>query len=675
MIGRENEIRNYRDRVGAFTVLMIVAMCVLIARLFFLQILKGDDLRKFSESNRLKKERLSPTRGVIYDRQGRVIVDNRAAFDVILLSQYYPFTPEVDARLAKAVQMEPKELEKRLSKARKSKTFHPVLLKADVSKDVVAAITMDAEGFPGIDVEATVQRRYPYGEMAAQLLGYIGEVDTSDLKADPKMELGDTIGKMGLERTYDAILRGRNGIGYVEVDARGRRRLTTEGQRLLGYVNREDPHPGDDLHLTLDIDLETAASHAMESRGFSGSVVALDPRSGEVLALVNSPAYHPGKISGREIDAEMWRALSQSENRPLRNRAIQDHYPPGSTFKLFIALAAMKEGIVNKNMTVNCKGGMKFGTRRFNCWKTHGTIDFVGAIRESCDVFFYQLGIQLGIDKIAYYARLFGFGARTGFSLSGEQRGHIPDSEWKQKRFNEAWQPGETLSVSIGQGFVDVTPIQMVNAYAAIGNEGFLYKPYLIRRIERNDGQLVKEFKPELIRKIDMDASVFGPVKEGLFEVVNSMRGTGVRSKSVKTALSGKTGTAQVRAFTNIMSTKCETMPYKDRHHGLFVGYAPKDNPEIAVVAIAEHSCHGSLAGPVVKEVVEAYFDKQASLMAGPTPTGEPVSANPALVKQAGVGAAGGGPPSDAPDAAGATGSRRVATPPMPTKIDETREE
>jgi penicillin-binding protein 2 len=656
LIGRENEIRNYRDRVGLFTVLMIAAMSVLISRLFFLQILNGEDLRRFSESNRLKKERLAPTRGVIYDRQGRVIVDNRAAFDVILLSQYYPFTPEVDARLAKALQMPPEELEKRLSKARKSKTFHPVLLKADVPKDVVAAISMDAEGFPGIDVEATVQRRYPYGEMAAQLLGYIGEVDTSDMRGNAALQLGDTIGKMGLERTFDKDLRGVNGIGYVEVDARGRRRLTQEGQRLLGYVTREDPQPGDNLHLTIDIDLEAAAAAAMEARQFYGSVVAMDPRSGEVLALVNTPAYHPGKISGREVDSEIWRALSQSEHRPLRNRAIQDHYPPGSTFKLFLALAALKEGIATKNTTVNCRGGMKFGSRRFNCWKTHGTVDFVGAIRESCDVFFYQMGIQLGIDRIAEYARLFGFGSQTGIGVSGEQKGHIPDSVWKQKRFNEPWQPGETLSVAIGQGYVDVTPIQLVSAFAAIGNEGFLYRPHLIRRVEKTSGQLVKEFTPELLRRIELDPAVFGAVKDGLFEVVNNMKGTGIRSRSVKTVLSGKTGTSQVRAFANIMSKKCEKMDYKDRHHGWFVGYAPRDNPEIAVVAIAEHSCHGSLAGPVVKDVVEAYFDKKASLVAGPSLAPVPMKTIQ--------------PVSNTADQ-----NRRVATPALPTTVDETREE
>lgn len=615
MIGRENEARGYRDRVGMFTLLAGAAMAVLVIRLFFLQVISGDDLRRFSESNRLKKERLSPTRGTLYDRDGKVVVDNRAAFDVILLSQYYPFTPEIDARLAKAIQMPKEELEKKLAKAKKSKTFHPVLLKADVSKEVIAALTMDAEGFPGVDIEATVQRRYPFGEMAAQLLGYTGEVDNGDLKHDAKLQLGDSIGKMGLERTYDSFLRGVNGTGYVEVDARGKRRLTSEGQKLLGYVNREDPKPGDNIHLTLDVDLESTASQAMDSRGFAGSVVALDPRTGEILALVNSPAYNPGLISGREIDADIWKSLSQNENRPLRNRAIQDHYPPGSTFKLFLALAALSEGIANKDTTVHCKGGMQFGSRRFNCHKVHGVIDFVGAIRESCDVFFYQMGIQLGIDRIAQYARAFGLGSKTGLHILGEQKGNIPDSAWKLARYKEPWQPGETLSVAIGQGYVDVTPIQLVTAFSAIGNKGFLYRPYLVRKIEKPNGEIVKEYKPELTRKIDIKSENFDLVKEGLYQVVNAPGGTAGRSRSKKTILSGKTGTVQVKSFANIMAAHCGALPYKDRHHGWFVGYAPKDNPEIAVVAIAEHSCHGGSAGPVVKEVVEAYFDKRAGLL------------------------------------------------------------
>lgn len=612
MIGRDTELRQYQDRLGNVYWVMGIALLALLSRLFFLQILRGPDFRRWSESNRLKKERLASTRGRILDRNGQIIVENRAAFDVILLSQYYPFDPATNIRLAEALGMPIRDLEKRLGKAERTRSFHPVLLKADVSRDVIAAIEMDAEGFPGIDIEATVQRRHPYRDLGAQMLGYIGEVGPADLEKNSALQLGDTIGKMGIEKTYDDVLRGSNGVGYVEVDARGRRRLTTEGQKLLGYVNRVDPKPGKTLRLTLDVELEKVAADAMRSRAIKGAIVAMDPNSGEVLAMVNEPSYDPEMVSAREIDTELWRTLVTSEHRPLRNRAIQDHYPPGSTFKLIVALAALAEGIVTPETSVNCKGFLKFGSRKFHCWHTHGTVDFAAAIQRSCDVFFYQLGIQLGIDTLAKYARLFGFGARSGFPVAGEAAGLIADSAWKLKRFREPWQPGETLSVAIGQGFVDVTPLQLVAAYAAIGSEGFLYRPFLVSEVLGEDGKPEKSFQPQLVRKIGIDAGHFKTVKEGLLEVVKS--GTGVRARSQWTSVAGKTGTAQVRTFSNIKSVKCEDLPYDDRDHGWFVGYAPTEKPEIAVVAIAEHSCHSAVAAPLVKEVVEFYLKKKRML-------------------------------------------------------------
>jgi penicillin-binding protein 2 len=464
------------------------------------------------------------------------------------------------------------------------------------------------------------------GDFASQLLGYIAEADPSEIKRNRKAKLllGDYIGKAGLERQYDTLLRGTNGVGYVEVDAMGRRKLANvDSTKLLGYVTQTDPVPGTDIQLTIDADLEKVAAEGFRSRGFRGSVVAVDPRSGEVLAMVNEPSYDPALISTREIDSRVWQQLSTNKERPLRNRAVQDHFPPGSTFKIFMALAGLNEKILNPSTTVNCPGFMQFGNRRFHCWKKHGTVDFIKAIRESCDVFFYQAGIQLGIDTIAKYARLYGLGAPTGIQLPAEQKGLIPDSVWKEKTYNQPWHPGETVSVSIGQGYVATTPLQLVNAFAAVGNGGFLYRPYLVRRIASEDGAPSKETKPHLIRKIEIPTELVEKVKEGLFEVVNRPGGTAVRSFSPLTPISGKTGTAQVRAT---VKKKCEQLDVADRHHGWFVGYAPRENPEIAVVAIAEHSCHGSAPGPVVKEVIEAYFKKKNAPpeVYGPFPVGTP---------------------------------------------------
>lgn len=616
MIGREDEIREYRTRIPIFLSLAIVGLVVLCLRLFYLQILRGDDLRKFSDANRLKKEKLFSLRGGIYDREGRVIVDNRASFDVVLFPQYYHFNESTNTLLAKALRADPADLNRRLSRAAKAKTFRPVLLKAKVDKEIIAAIETNVGAFAGIDIEANIQRRYPYQELAAQVLGYIGEVETRDIQNDvlKQLQLGDYIGKMGIERTYDSFLRGVNGVGYVEVDAMGRRRKTEGAEKLLGFVAQTESIPGDDLYLTLDLDLELAAANAMKKRQFKGSVVALDPRNGEVLALVNYPSYDPGSISGREVDAKTWALLREDRDRPLRNRAIQDHYPPGSVFKIFPALAGLAEGKVNLSTTVQCNHQMRYGNRTVQCWKRHGSVDFLRAIRESCDIFFYQLGDELGVDVIAKYSRLFGLGEKTGMRISGEQKGLIPDSEWKMKVFSEKWYPGETLSVVIGQGYVASTPLQLVTAYSAVANGGFVFRPFLVKRIEARGGEKLKEYQPELIRKIEIAPEAIQQVKEGLFQVTNVPSGTAYLSgRSQQVVISGKTGTAQVRRFSDIKKVKCDALPVKDRHHGWFVGYAPRDNPEISVVTIAEHSCHGYAAAQVVREVIETYWLKKQS--------------------------------------------------------------
>ena len=622
MIGREDEVREFRQRVWGFQALLIFFWLILVMRLGYLQIFRGDDLRKFSEANRLKNEKLFPTRGIIFDRNGKVIVDNRAAFDVVLLSQYYKSNPENNARLAKALNYSPEEMEKRLQKMGRARSYIPVLLRADVSKEIIAAVETHYPSLLGVDIEATVQRRYPFKEVASQLLGHISEVDNRDIQQDSKkiLQLGDYIGRMGLERYYDSELRGVNGIGYVEVDATGRRRKVEGAEKLLGFVAQTEPVPGNNLYLTLDVDLEIAAANSLKKNKYNGSVVAIDPRSGEVLALVNEPGFEPESISGREIDPKVWSNLRNNKERPLRNRAIQDIYPPGSTFKLFMAIAALAEGKATRQTSHYCNGGMSFGNRRFNCWKTHGPTDFVKSIRESCDVYYYNLGISLGPDVIAKYARLFGLGQPTEIKLPGEQRGLIPDTQWKQERFKDVWHPGETLSIAIGQGYISATPMQLANAYAAIGNGGFLYKPFLVKKIEKRNGELIKEFHPELKRKIEIPQEVFEAVKEGLYQVANAPGGTAIVSgHSKKVAISGKTGTAQVRAFSDIMRMKCESMPTKDRHHGWFVGYAPRENPEIAVAVIAEHSCHGTSAAPIVRDVIEAYFDKKNPPTPDPT--------------------------------------------------------
>jgi len=617
MIGREDEVREYRDRAMWLVGFVLVAFSLILSRLVYLQIIKGAELARFSEANRLKKERLLPMRGVVYDREGKVIADSRAAFDVVLFPQFYPFDKATNERLAKVVELKMDELNKRLDKAKQGPRYYPNVIRADVSKDVIAAIEMDAQGFPGVDVEATVQRRYPHGELGAQLMGYISEINNKDLAKDKKgvLEKGDYIGRMGLEKTYDSYLRGVNGVGYVEVDSRGRRRKTEGTEKLFGFVSRTEPRPGKSIHLTIDLDLQKAAHQAMQERGFYGAVVVLDPRSGEVLASLSEPSYQPEILSGRELDPEVWAKWAENIDRPMRNKVIQDTYSPGSTFKTFMAVAGLAENIVNVNSKVNCTGGWFFGNRRFSCWKKHGLVDFHRAVKESCDVYFYQMSAQMGIDTIAKYARMFGFGARTEIEMgANEQRGLIPDTEWKKQRFNDIWHPGETLSVAIGQGYVTTTPLQLGLAYSSLANEGFVYRPYVLKRVEGLQGETLEEAHRELIRKIDLKPEYFKATKAGLKDVVNTPGGTAYMSRSKLIEYAGKTGTVQVKNFADIMSVKCERIERKFRHHGWFVGFAPIDNPEIVVATIAEHACHGSSAAPIARAVIDTYFKKQRGI-------------------------------------------------------------
>jgi len=611
VIGREDEVKPYRERLWIFQLPIFIGFLILISRLIYLQVLRGSELKRFSEANRLKKEKVVAARGRIYDRNGKVIVDNRAAFDAVLIPQYFSSDAKEKSRLAQALQIPEQNLSEKLNKINRGPKYSAGLVKADVDKEVIAAIETSSGEFLGVDIESNVHRKYLFGEVGAQLFGYISEVGKKDLQKNPQLELGDFIGRTGLEHYYDNQLRGIDGVGYVEVDARGRRRLTNNAN-VLGYVSTTEPTPGNSLYLTLDIDLSLKAHQSMKHHEFNGTVIALDPRTGEVLTMINLPSYDPGQLSGREINPKVWNRILGNPDRPMRNRAVQDIFMPGSTFKTIVGIAGLAEGVVKKKGSINCEGFIKTGTHKLNCWKTHGVTDFVKAVRESCNVYFAQLGAELGIDTIARYSKLFGFGQPSGVVPMGEQKGLIPDSQWKKEKLKADWFQGETLSAAIGQGYVTITPIQLVNAYAAIANNGVRFKPFLIRRIERPNGELIKEFKPEQELDIRLESSVWKEIQEGLFQVVNSKGGTASYSgRSSKTVISGKTGTAQVRGFSDISKIKnCNALPFNQRHHGWFVGYAPRENPEIAVVALAEHSCHGSSAAPVVRDVIESYFDK-----------------------------------------------------------------
>jgi penicillin-binding protein 2 len=408
--------------------------------------------------------------------------------------------------------------------------------------------------------------------------------------------MGDLVGKTGLERRWESYLRGVNGGQQVEVDSLGRR---------LRVLREVEEIPGHTLRVTLDRDLQLAADRALGER--AGSVVALDPRSGEILAMVNHPSFDPN-IFARGIRPQEWRALIRDRTHPLMNRAIQGQYPPGSTFKFIVAVAALQEGIVNPFTSVRCAGGLSYGNRFFRCWRKggHGSVNVHEALVHSCDTFFYQVAQRLGVDVIAQYARWFGLGEPTGIELDHERSGVIPDSAWKLRRFGQPWFAGETLSVAIGQGYVTATPLQMANALAMLAT-GVRFRPYLVREVESPEGAVVFRQEPQRVAELAVRPSVLKQVRDALRDVVE--RGTGKNARLPNVAVAGKTGTSQVVRLGKERPHPGR-LPREHRDHAWFVAYAPAEDPEIVVAAVVEHAegGGGAVAAPLVRSVLREYF-------------------------------------------------------------------
>jgi penicillin-binding protein 2 len=449
-------------------------------------------------------------------------------------------------------------------------------------------------------------------ERASHLLGTIGEIEARQLASDDfeGYRAGEIVGQFGLELRLESHLRGRAGGLNLVVDVAGREIETLE---------MIDPVPGGRAILTIDLDLQRAAEEGFRAEEVDGldkmgALVALDPRSGEVLALVSRPTYDPNSFAGG-IDSETWQELLGDEWRPLRNRALSGQYPPGSTYKAIVAIAGLAEKEITPEETVFCPGHYRLGRRIYRCWKRggHGEVNLVEALKGSCDVYFYQLGVKIGIDRIAQYARRFGLGTVTGVGLRGEKGGLVPTKEWKERARQEAWLKGETVSASIGQGFNLVTPIQLAVAFAAIGNGGTVYEPRLVKRLETWDGKLVSE--PDSLQRGQalVSPEVLRAVREGLTAVVQGERGTGARARVEGVVVAGKTGTTQVVSLDLVKDLEDDEIPMRYRDHALFAAFAPAEDPEIAISVLVEHAGAGggSVAAPIAQRVLARYFEKK----------------------------------------------------------------
>ncbi len=588
----QHEVRKLQiSRIRKLAVVVIVLFFVLVARLWYLQIVLGEELLMQSEANRIKLVRMRAPRGTILDRNGRVLATSRPQFVVLATPAKLRENPEALKTLCGILGIAPDELDSILAR-RGGHPGAPVRVMIDAPLEVVVRISELRMKLPGVSVELDQIRNYPLGPLVAHIVGHLGEISKEELELAKKggkdYKPGDYIGKDGLEARYEDLLRGVDGGKQVEVNALG------SVVRVLG----EKPSvPGKTLKLTIDLDLQIAARRALGSQ--VGAAVAVDPRNGEVLAMVSNPAYDPN-IFVKRVRASDWERIISHKGRPLQNRCVYNVYPPGSTFKPVTAIAGLKYGMCNVGTTVNCPGYLVFG-RRFRCWRVHGRVGFMKAIAESCDVWFYLLGHRLGIDRLAKVAREFGLGSATGIDLPHEGRrrdggvGTIPDKQWKRRRFNEPWWPGETLNCAIGQGYVQVSPLQMALVCAAVASKGKVYRPFLVKEVLRPNGSVVKHTKPEIRHVVNAPSEAFDLVCKGMRLAVTS--GTGKAADIPGVAVAGKTGSA-------------EDPPRPA--HGWFICFAPVENPRIAVAAIVEHGRHGATsAAPVCRAILDVFFGKK----------------------------------------------------------------
>jgi penicillin-binding protein 2 len=587
-------------RLKALGALMLVALAAVAARLYYLQIVSTKQLAELADRNRIRTLRVPAPRGLVFDRNHRVLVDTRPSFDAMLV-------PEDSTDLTATI----RNLERylgadhfadKLAEAQDDgrPAFEPIAVKERLDWNQVVALETHQLELPGVSLEVTPRRHYPYGPLAAHLLGYVGEVNRQDLAKLPDYRVGDEIGRFGLERGLEGFLRGASGGRQIEVDAVGRR------LRVLGEVPEQ---PGRNVILTLDLDVQQAAEQALGAQ--TGALVAIDPNNGEIIAMASHPSFDPNNFTGG-ISSAAWRALAKAPDHPLENRAIQGVYPPGSTFKLVDTIAALQERAITPSTVFFCPGGLWYGNREYRCWRKegHGDVGLHRAIVQSCDVYFYEVGLRLGVDRLAYWAEQLGLGQRSGIQLGEERTGLIPSSAWKRQRFGERWYPAETLSVAIGQGYVGVTVLQMAQLAAEIASGGIRYRPHFVREVVGADGRLLRSYKPEVEARLKVDPSVLAVVRDAMADVVNGPGGTAHRAQLEHITVCGKTGTAQVVKEAQGDRVKEENLPERLRDHGWFIAFAPKEQPQIAVACIIEHGGHGgSSAAPVVRDVMAKFFE------------------------------------------------------------------
>ncbi len=598
-----------KRRLLAAAAVVLFFLVVIIMRLWYLQISNGEEYESRAYDNRVRIRQLAAPRGHILDRKGREIVTNRPSFNVALIQEDSHDLGDVLKRLAPILDMDVSLLWEKIREASDTPRYVPVLLKEDIDWQTLAYLENHNHEFSGIRTEVQPVRVYHYDDLAANIIGYLGSISKKELAAaDPDIYSGgDIIGKKGLERIREEDLRGEKGYSYSEVDAKGFE------QQLLKAV---EPLPGREIRLTIDVDLQQIAESYMSAGEKSGAVVVMEVKTGRVLAAVSAPSIHINDFLGG-ISVKKWQALLDNPKHPLINKVVQATYPPGSTYKMVSALAGLATGAIDEETVLYCPGHYSFGNRIYRCWKHagHGPVNLQKAISESCDVFFYQVGQRVGVDKLAEFAGKLGLGKKTGIEMDYEKAGLTPTRDWKLQNRKAKWQDGETLSVAIGQGFNLVTPLQLCAMTAALANGGKLYRPQLVEQVVDPEGNVVESFTPELVSEVTGMDRYFTKIKLGMEGVVQGKHGTARNVAIDGLTIAGKTGTAQVVKLAQYRHLKEENIPYLYRDHAWFTCYAPAEDPEVAVTVLVEHGLHGgSAAGPIARAVLNQYFSGRLPL-------------------------------------------------------------
>lgn len=585
----------FQSRFFVLVLLTTILFFILLVRLWYLQIVRGGHFETLAENNRIREIILKSPRGKILDRNGNILVESRPSFNLYLRREDVHNLRHTLGLLSATVHM---PVERLREKIRSSPPYRSVLLKRDLSRKAVAYIEEHLLDLPGVHLDVEAMRYYRYGPLAAHLLGYLGEITERQLKrlrnnSQNHYLLGDFIGQYGLEKKYEKELQGTHGAREVEVDAFGRELA------LLRVVNS---YPGSDLHLTLDLGIQQLAEKLLGNH--AGAIIVMDPRNGAIVAMTSKPSFDPNLFAAG-ISDKNWLALLHDPEKPLENRALQGQYPPASVFKIIVATAALEEKVITPSTLLGCPAYYVFGNRIYHNWKkvNQGLQDLTQALETSCDTYFYQVAVRLGVDRLAKYAKEFGLGSPTGFDPT-EKPGLVPTSEWKRRVRGEPWYPGETVSLGIGQGPYLVTPLQEAVMISEIANGGIRYRPFVVQSIVNPEGKVIYHHKPQVLSRLSVKKETLDAVRKGLWAVVNGPHGTGYKAKIPELGVAGKTGTAQVVDRNGKRLTG-----HRYRDHSWFVAYAPYDDPQLAIVIFVENSgVGGSTFAPIAKAIFMKYF-------------------------------------------------------------------